>query len=252
GGEPGELGFEAQRVDLLQAFGDRADGEGPRAVRAVAVDNAARVDDDEDAALNGLVPRNRVRARSSRSCCDDGLERDPLGTFFPAAALDPTRELGFGAAGEALARERGKDLVRQRAGSTHDRELLGVLDGTQLLDESRAWNCVDAGVHERSIEGVRKMLLLEADRAAGELLADCRDETARDLRELGAFDRRSGVRIPEVRVDGGFPVRLDKNRRVRALETSQVADVRLATEHVRRPRAEEGFLAQRVGAPCDE
>ena len=51
--EPGELRPEAEPVQLREARRHLADCERSRAVRAVAVEDAACVDGDEDAGLDG-------------------------------------------------------------------------------------------------------------------------------------------------------------------------------------------------------
>jgi hypothetical protein len=77
------------------------------------------------------------------------------------------------------------------------------------------------------------MLLYEADPPASKVRADRRNEPARGFDDLDAVDHTRAIRIPEVREDGRRPVRLDEDRRVRALEAREVADVRLPAEDVR-------------------
>ena len=56
-----ELCFQTERVDLRQPLGDLAHRERPRAVRAVAVDDATRVDHDEHTLLDRAIPGHGVR-----------------------------------------------------------------------------------------------------------------------------------------------------------------------------------------------
>ena len=93
-GETGELGLEAERVELRQPLGHFADREGARAVRAVAVDDAPGIDE-----RRARPPRS---ARRPGTACgdaavaagaDDRLERDALRPGLAEAPLDPPREL---------------------------------------------------------------------------------------------------------------------------------------------------------------
>jgi hypothetical protein len=56
-----------------------------------------------------------MRRLRRRARCDDRLEGDSFGTALAEAPLDPPRELLLAALAEALVRERGEDLVRERA-----------------------------------------------------------------------------------------------------------------------------------------
>ena len=149
---------------------------------------------------------------------DDGLERDTLGAPLAEAPLDPPGELALRSPREPLVRQRGEDLVGQRARAAHRRDLVGVLDRAQLLDETGAGDRVDAGVGELAVERVRQMLLLELDPPALEELADRSEEAARGLHDLESVERTRAIRVPEVRVQRRAAVRLDENGRVRARE----------------------------------
>ena len=151
----------------------------------------------------------------------------------------------------ALLRERREDLVGQGAGAPHRRDLLVVLHGPQPFDEAGARHRVDARIRQGPVERVREVLLLEQDPAPGQELADGRDEPARGLHDLDALELPRPVRVAEVGVEGRLPVRLDENGRVRALQAGQVAHVRLAAEHVRRPGDEDRILLQELREPLD-
>jgi hypothetical protein len=186
-----------------------------------------------------------VWRRGRRACADDRLEGDALGAALAEAALDPPGELALGAAGEALTRERFEDLVRESARAAHLLQLVGVLDRAEALDETRGRLCVDACIHELAVQGVRQVLLLEPDPPAREELADGGDEPACDLRDVDAVERAGATCVAEVRVEHGTAVRLDEHGRVRARETREVADVRLAPEHVGRAGHEQRLLEKR-------
>ena len=55
-GETGELGVEAECVELLQPLGHLADRKGAGAIRAVAVDDAPGIDEYENACLDRASP----------------------------------------------------------------------------------------------------------------------------------------------------------------------------------------------------
>ena len=82
--------------------------------------------------------------------------------------------------------ERREDLVGECTRAAQRSDLLGVLHRAQALDETARRLCVDACVHERPVERVREVLLLEADAPAREKLADRRKQPARDLDDLQA------------------------------------------------------------------
>jgi hypothetical protein len=109
--ETGELRFEAQRMQLTQALGDVAHRECTRAVRAIAVEDAAGVDGHEHTRLDRLVARHCMRSLRRRSGRDDRLEGHALCAPVAEAPLDPPRELLLAATREPLLREGGEDLV---------------------------------------------------------------------------------------------------------------------------------------------
>ena len=103
--------------------------------------------------------------------------------------------------------ERREHLVRERASATHERDLVLVLDGAERLDEPARGHGIDARVDQSSVERVRQVLLLELDPATGQKLADGRDEPARRLDDVEAFERAGAVRVAEVGVQRRRPVR---------------------------------------------
>ena len=156
--EPGELSVEADLVGSLELFRKRPGCEGPRAVRAVAVDHAARVDDHRLAALDAPAARHAVRLGRIRPRRDEDRERDAVRVRLVQERLEPPRELLLGPAdeptfvGKALERD-----VRDVRGPPNRVQLLLVLDDAELLHEPIAWDRLHAA-------GVQARVTLEAER----------------------------------------------------------------------------------------
>ena len=143
--EPRELRVEADLVGPLQLIRERPGCEGPRAVRAVAVDHAARVDDHRLAALDPPAPGLGVRLGRVRPRRDEDRERDAVRVRLVQEGLEAPGELALGPAdeppfvGEALERD-----VRDVRGPPDRVQLLLVLDDPQLFDEPVARDRLDA------------------------------------------------------------------------------------------------------------
>src|SRR5581483_4264766 len=97
-----KLRLETDLVDLLQLARKLPRGERARAVRAVAVDDAARVDDDELARLEHLVARSCVRACAVRPGGDDDGKGEALGPALAEQLLHPPGKLALAPADGAL------------------------------------------------------------------------------------------------------------------------------------------------------
>ena len=248
--EPGELGIEAERVELLQPLGHVADRKRASAIRAVAVDDAPGIDEHENACLDRDVPRHRVRRCGGAAGADDRLERDALRPGLAEAPLDPPRKLFLAPTREALFRERLEDLVGESARAAHHRDLRLVLDRAERFHLSRRGLRIDAGIDERSKQRVREILLVEEDSSSREQLADRGHQAAGGFHDFEAFERACTIRVSEVRVQRGAAVGLDEDGRIGALEAREVADIRLPAEDVRRTRDEQRLFEER-GEPSD-
>ena len=139
--------------------------------------------------------------------------------------LEAPGELALGAADDVvLVRETLERDVDDLRGAADRVELVLVLDRAQLLDESVTRNGLDPA-------GVETRVMLEAERGrlepdlAGELLRQRLEQVALRVDELEAVDRAGRLRVPEVGVEADS-LGLDEERRVRAREAAQVADVR--------------------------
>ena len=169
----------------------------------------------------------RVRAGRHRH-----WERHTFPSRVVEELLEAPGELALGApddvslVGEAF--ERG---VRDFRPAPDRVELVLVLDRAQLLDEPVARDGLDpARVEPRiALEGERRRL--EAD-LPGQLLGQRLEKVALRVDELDAFDRASRLRVAEVGVEPDA-VGLDDERRVRAGEAAQVADVRRVRDEER-------------------
>ncbi len=245
GSEPRELGLETERVQVGQPLRDLADRERPGAVRAVAVEHAARVHDDEHALRDRAVAGDRVWRGARLPRRDDRGEGHVVRTALAKRPLDPPRQLALAAARESLLRERREDLVGERARAAQDLELGVVLHRPQRLDEARRRN----GVHPRLLQqpeaDVGHVRFLEGDAAPRDVLRDPCEQVARHLDEGRSFDLTRAGGVAKVREDGRAPVWLDQHGGVRAREPGQIPHVRLAAEGVRRSRDEQRLLEER-------
>ncbi len=249
--EPRELRHEAERIDLLQPVGDLTDGERPRAVRAVAVEDAAGVDGDEHALA-------RSRGSPGSACGDVPVSpaATTVGNETPSApASRKLRSTHHTRSRSVRPVKRSCDSASKISSeSAPARRMISisrvVLDRAQRLDESSDRDGVDARVDERPVAGIGKVRLLEADAPSREALADRGQQAPRGLDERDAGDLAPALRVAEVREERRRPVRLDEQRGVRAREPREVADVRLPAEDVRRPRDEQRLVEER-GKPLD-
>src|SRR5439155_9565041 len=82
-----------------------ADRERARVVGRIAVDRAARIDDDELPFAHHSLTRTRMRARASRPGTDDELERHLFGALVVEDLLQLPRDVALGAAAELHLRE---------------------------------------------------------------------------------------------------------------------------------------------------
>ncbi len=184
----------------------------------------------------GVVPSRPRRRRPGRR----GRPRLHRGT-----RARPTRRARARCDREPLFGERCEDLVGERTGAAHGRELGVVLHRADRLDESRGRDGVDARLLQQPIPDVRQVGLLERDAAPGDVLGDADEEVALRLDEVDAFDLAPARRVAEVREQRRRRIRLDEERSVRAVEPGQVAHVRLPAEHVRRAGDEQRLLEER-------
>ena len=181
---------------------------------------------------------------------DDRLERDALRPGLAEAPLDPPRKLFLASTRETLLRERFEDLVGESARAAHHRDLRLVLHRAERFHLSRRGLRIDAGIDERAIQRVREILLIEEDSSSRQQLADRRHQATGGLDDLETIERACAIRVSEVRVQRCAAVRLDEDGRIGALESGEVADVRLPAEDVRRTRDEQRLFEER-GEPSD-
>jgi hypothetical protein len=172
-----------------------------------------------------------MRPRRVRPGADVRLEREAVAPELVQEDVHPPRELALGPADEPLLGDPCKRLVRDLRCPT-DRVQLGlVLHGAQALDEAAPRHELEAPVGQHAVARVRERLRLEGDPAA----QSCREvgiERAARLRELDAVDGTAGICIAEVG-EQAQPLGLDEERRVRALEAGQVAEVRRVADEQR-------------------
>ena len=164
-----------------------------------------------------------MRPGAVRARRDDRLEGGRLCSELVEELVQAPRELALRASGEALLGKTRVCLARQRRGPTNGLELSVVLDRPQLLDETAARHELNAAARERLPAAVGQVLGLEAD-SAFQQLAERRVEGPLRLDELHSLDRAAELRVTEV-AEEPYLVGLDHERRVRALEADEVADV---------------------------
>jgi hypothetical protein len=165
-----------------------------------------------------------VRSCTCRSGAHDRLERLLLGPLLVVEPRDVPCHVPLGTTDERhFAHEPLEHPVGDRARTAEHLELVRVLDGTQLLDETLARDEVDPPFAQLLGERPRKDVRLEADPTV-ELLREPTDQRALGLHRLDAFDRLSRLDVAEV---GEEPrtLRLDEQRDVGAVEPGQVEDV---------------------------
>ena len=168
--EPGELRLETERIQLgepLWCHRPRRSG----AVRAVAVEDAARVDDDEHARLDRRVAGNGVREAAVAPAPTTASKETP--------SAPPSRKLRsiHHASSRSL-----RPLNRSRASAANtssDSALarrMHAISSSSLTARSVSTtgdrNRVDPRIRERAEERVREMLLLDQDPPPAQELAD--------------------------------------------------------------------------------
>src|SRR5215207_2043856 len=169
GGERLLLRRQADLVRARELVGKRPCRERARAVRAVAVDDAAGVDDDRLPGADRRVPWIGVRLGAVRAGGDDSRERNALGAELVKQHLDPPGEGALRAADELLLRKRVIDAVRDPGRRPDGTELRLVLDRAEPLHEAAARNELGTAGGERLPRGVRERARLEADPAREQL-----------------------------------------------------------------------------------
>ena len=162
-GESGELRLEAERVQLLQRPRDLAHRERARAVRAVAVDDATRVDRDEDARLDRSVARHRMRRRGRRAAATTASNESPsapasrkLRSTHHASSFS-LRPLKRSLA--SAAKISSESALARRMLAISSASLTARNPSTRPVARHR----VDPRVDERAVQRVREVLLLELD-----------------------------------------------------------------------------------------
>jgi len=129
--QPLDLRRQHQLVDLARLRGRLTDGEGPRAVGAVAVADRADVDGHERAADDRRVARLRVRQRGARAAGDDRIEARAAGAAHSHLVLELDCDIALLAPGEAPLEQPLVDPVDERRGRRDPLDLLVVLDRSQ-------------------------------------------------------------------------------------------------------------------------
>ena len=118
---------------------------------------------------------------------------------------------------------RAKASLVISAGAANQRELVLVLDGAQRLDHAAPRDELEPAGLERLVGGVGHGVRLEGE-PAGKLLGQPAVQVPLRDRELDVRHALAGLRIAEV-AEEPSAARLDQQRRVRAVEPGQVADV---------------------------
>ena len=240
---------EHERVDLGGAAVERPGGKGPRAVRAVALDDAPEVDDHQRVGRNDLVARARVRKGAVGAAGDDDREGDALGASLDHVALELERDPALGPPRQSALGECAQRLVddRGRAGDALDLALL--LDHPQILHQpARRHELHSLGnqLGQPPVRLYRQVLVVEADAtrqrrggvAEQVLLAAHPLERRRHL-GLGL------VEVAEVGYEGPLGPRADERDAVRAREPGQVTQV----DQVRHQQRVELALGHALGEP---
>ena len=210
-------------VRLLELGRQLPGDERPRAVRAVPVHAAARVDDHRLPHLDPAVARHGVRRRAGLARPDRGGERRIIGAAFVHELGHPPDEITLRAADEGLLGQPCERLGEDRRRAPHRGQLGAVLHLAQLLDEPAASHELDPGCRKRLVAPVRQRLRLEAD-PTRQPIRQVAVEVAARLDRLDAADRPCAVRVPEVREELNA-VALDEQRGIRAVEAAEIADV---------------------------
>jgi len=171
---------------------ERSRGERARAVRAVAVHDAAHVHDHERVGRDLAVAGRRVRQRAVGRGRDDRRERRIGRAPRAHLALDIHGDLALGPPDQAARRDVLVHLVRERRRVAHGAQLALVLDRAQPLhDPTRGHELRPVGQHlgEPSVLAHAHVLVLEAH-APGEPLGGVAQQIllpakALEVRHLG-------------------------------------------------------------------
>ena len=185
--------------------------------------------------------------RGVRPGGDDRLEGRRVGAVLVEELVQPPGELALGAADEPLLGEARIRLARDLAGAADRIQLVVVLDRAQRLDEAAPGDEREPACAQDLPRRVADGVGLEAHGAL-EQLGQRRDERALRLDELDALDRPRGLGVAEV-AEEPHALRLDEERRVRAREPDEVADVDAVRDEQRLLEARARDASIRLIAP---
>ena len=148
-----------------------------------------------------------------------------FGAKLAEGALDPPRDVALGPACEAFLRKPLEHPVGERARAADRLDLTGVLDRAEGFDEAAGRHDVHAAGAQRLPLHDRQRRRLDADAPPRQELRELADDVSPGLRERDSFDHLCPPGVPRVGVEGRLAARLDDERRVRAVETDEIADV---------------------------
>src|SRR6266545_5101034 len=139
-GQPRLLGAPHQLVELPLARRGAAEHHRAGHVGAVALDHRAEVEDDQVAAAQRPLARAVVRLGAVLAEGDDRVERRAVAAVAAHADLELPGDLALGHARVEPAEHLGQRLGADPGGLAHRRQLVVVLDLTQLLDQLGGWH----------------------------------------------------------------------------------------------------------------
>jgi hypothetical protein len=234
GGERRLLRAQHEVVDLPVARVELARGDRPGAVRGVAVEVGAPVDDDERPGRDRLPAGLGVRERAVRAGGDDGRERHPLGAAPAHRDLEVERDVALRASDEAAVDDLGERRVGQPGGGPDRVELGGVLQRAQVLDEPAGGDEVDAEAGELRVLADRDLGVVEADAPGRQPVRRPLEQVLADLVRVRVAHLVARLReVAEVGQEPAGAVAADDGRPARAGEAGQ-------PPHVRGARDEQG------------
>src|SRR6266511_4268001 len=129
-----------QLVELPLARRGAAEHHRAGHVGAVALDHRAEVEDDQVAAAQRPLARAVVRLGAVLAEGDDRVERRAVAAVAAHADLELPGDLALGHARVEPAEHLGQRLGADPGGLAHRRQLVVVLDLTQLLDQLGGWH----------------------------------------------------------------------------------------------------------------